>query len=423
MTTPDAPRALVSGGVTPRANPPACGGAAGQTKPGVGELLQLGTEAIVGTILVAADLPMAWLLAPIISHYAYNAVNICSRPQPPEPVLDITTINNAIQFKNPLVSFPAQQLVVQWFTNILWPLICNCANGSAPPLSTPSLLPPAYSNPGMPAGPQPTPCANNATSLSVPQQDWGDALIGITNHEMPASATSAHVKARIYPGGIGPAGTPGTVTVTWGVYGTGPTSTTYVQTFSTSATDTTMEANLPLIVNDYQIGYQIHADSWPSQFQADLYVDVYCNGDVATVPTEPCCPPDPLLDQKLFEIEQLLEAVWNQLQTLTGVKSWIDGVRHAGLSGNGSFPLQGKAIGIRVEMDQLPVGVQVNPGTPTFYYNAGFITPYSNDTPLRGWRLTYQDESYQLPSVTDMIGYTLLHGTTVDIVELLAPTS
>jgi hypothetical protein len=67
----------------------------------------------------------------------------------------------------------------------------------------------------------------------------------------------------------------------------------------------------------------------------------------------------------------------------------------------------------------LPDNPQILPGTPTFYWDMGFITPLAFDTPLRGWRLVFERQSFQLQNVTDAISYTLLGNTVVDVVEQL----
>jgi hypothetical protein len=118
-------------------------------------------------------------------------------------------------------------------------------------------------------------------------------------------------------------------------------------------------------------------------------------------------------------LQQLLELVRNLHNGTAGPISWHDGVRHTGLSGAGSFVLSGAAIGIRVDMTTLPVGQPPLQGDPTFFWNAGFVTPIALDSPLRGQRLVFEHESMTLPNFTDSIGYTLLNGTVVDITELL----
>jgi hypothetical protein len=128
-----------------------------------------------------------------------------------------------------------------------------------------------------------------------------------------------------------------------------------------------------------------------------------------------CCPPDPTVMQTLELILQLVQ----NIHSTSSPTSWIDGAVHIGVQGAGSFPLSGKAIGIRVDMTRLPENVRVNPGDPTFFWDAGFITPVALTSPLRGARLVFEHQSFQIPPFTDTIAWTLLHNCEVTITELL----
>jgi hypothetical protein len=147
--------------------------------------------------------------------------------------------------------------------------------------------------------------------------------------------------------------------------------------------------------------------------------DFYCG----TTPGQPlglnCCPPDPEIIGALNQILQLIRGI----QTSSGPTSWVDGAVHGTLSGAGSFPLLGAAIGIRVDMVTLPAGTRVGPGEPTFFWDAGFVTPIALTSPLRGQRLVFEHESMTLPAFTDSVGYTLINGCTVTITELLPVNS
>lgn len=149
----------------------------------------------------------------------------------------------------------------------------------------------------------------------------------------------------------------------------------------------------------------------------------YCAGQSTTAPETPCCPPDPLLTNYLNMIYAKLLQIEAELGSSSGgvvpPVSWSDGTRHAGLSGAGSFIIDPKAIGVRFEVTTPPSSPQVLPGDPDFYWNMGFVTPIALSSPLRGWRLVFLKQSFELPEFTDSIGYTLLEGTVVTAVELL----
>jgi hypothetical protein len=150
----------------------------------------------------------------------------------------------------------------------------------------------------------------------------------------------------------------------------------------------------------------------------------YCGGASPGQLTS-CCPPDETTTTLIQNILNITQSTYDLVLNLGGggPTGWTDGVRHSSLSGSGTFMLSGDAIGVRVEMTTLPSGGQVNAGSPTFYWDAGFITPYAAESPFRGQRLVFQDQVFPLPSFTDQIGYTLLHGTVVNVVELLPLTA
>jgi hypothetical protein len=148
----------------------------------------------------------------------------------------------------------------------------------------------------------------------------------------------------------------------------------------------------------------------------DYGIQVYCGTQLPNT-LESCCPPDPGVMLALNNIISMLNKLGVGSKPPIG---WTDGPVHAGLAGAGTITLQGATtIGIRVDMTAPPAGVSVTPGSPAFYWDSGFITPIAIGSPLRGWRLVFNPESFALPEFTDQIGYTLLHGTQITITELL----
>jgi hypothetical protein len=146
-----------------------------------------------------------------------------------------------------------------------------------------------------------------------------------------------------------------------------------------------------------------------------IHLSAYCGAGAQSAPVTPCCPPDPMLEQYLRLIVQLLQGI-HVTQPST---AWTDGAVHSGLSGSGSFAFAGKPTGIRFNVTTPPSAPVIIPGNPNFYWNMGFVTPIGNATPLRGWRLVYLAESFILPVYADSCGYTLLHGTLANATELL----
>jgi hypothetical protein len=144
---------------------------------------------------------------------------------------------------------------------------------------------------------------------------------------------------------------------------------------------------------------------------------LYCGTDNPLTVVTPCCPPDPTLEQRLAYLIQLAHA--NIALTGQSLRGHVDGTRHSGLSGSGTVTLVDGVLAVRVEIKTGLSSLQLNPGSPNYYFSAGFITPIAAGSPLKGARLVYSAQTYPVPSYTDQIGFTLPPGVTVDIVELL----
>lgn len=404
--------------IIPRALP-ACNGEPGKIKPGMERLTYIGSAAIGAFIAESTAGIGAVLLAGILGGVTWDLLNICSAPQPPDVTLTDVIVADALAFSDPLRSFPAQQTVIQWFTHQMWPLWCDCLDGShPPPVLSPS--PPASDNPGLPPGPDPDICRSGRgySASSTPGLNQFVTFYPVTGGppNLPVGATSVRTWGRITKG----SGTDSSVQVDLQRSQNGGLMTTYrTLQLGLASTGPSFDWSIPVDPATTATGFVVN----PANTQLNLFIETeaaaYCGPANGSVPVEPCCPPDPNLDQRLTQITGMLTAIWNKVSQAPGAVSWKDGTRHTGLANNGYFALDGPAIGIRVEMTTQPTGVLVNPGTPAFYWDAGFITPYAMDTPLRGNRLVFHEQSFQLPAVTDAIGYTLLHGCTVNIIELV----
>lgn len=142
---------------------------------------------------------------------------------------------------------------------------------------------------------------------------------------------------------------------------------------------------------------------------------------VPPVPQPPGgCTTDDLCVQ-VHQIEQYIlnsTIIFNESPSV-GLADWQDGARHSSLRELGHLQLQSNAVGIRVEVTHLPEPPTILTGEPDFYWNMGFLTPTVHFIALRGWRLVFSPQAFQLPQLADGISWTLLHGTEMDIVELI----
>lgn len=145
---------------------------------------------------------------------------------------------------------------------------------------------------------------------------------------------------------------------------------------------------------------------------------LWCPGTSPISPNAPCCPPDPQLFGMLRTVLNALKAIYEEMPRDTLLLK--DGTQHLALSGAGSIMLSAAVVGIRVDVvPQVPTWPN-NPGVPAYYLSMGFITSFELGTPLKGWRLVYQSQTFPVQKYADQIGYTLPAGIQINITELLA---
>jgi hypothetical protein len=381
---------------------------------------------------------IAEIIAPILAGTIVSVPSFCAADPPPDPNLTATDLVNLMNPINPAASTDALARVRQWAESWYWWNICECTSVATP-------APPGMSNPGpvgkdngLPSG-KTSPCWNGQSS------DTGALILdtgsntnlffyepGLLPGNQSINGASLDTRFATMAYNILPTPAPTQLQVTWNyadpVGGTlylriayctssGATvGTDLVNALSTLGTHTTTftAASVPagayawiaLLFAGTSISTQV-GELWSST----LELTYQCTG--ANTPPSGCCPPDPMLDNKINLILNLLAA---QQPVST---SWTDGAAHTGLTGSGSFAFSGKPTGLRFNVTTPPAHPEINPGSPNFYWNMGYVTPIGNATPLRGWRLVYLAESFILPVYADSCGYTLLDGTVATATELL----
>lgn len=423
-----------------------CGGGASGARPGVvGNAFQTasGITAYLSTLL---PLPLAIAIGALAAVETFEVATYCAVDPPPDPGL---TPADMVDFLNPsdLANYlPAQAKVRQWWRHVYWWQVCECTGATTPPLPPPSNPGGQSQNPGLPSG-----TSVNCYTSNAPYSTVGVAS-GHTNFDLstiwlPPTSDKIPVSVAF------PLGT---------VTGQALRLPTNFQSFNFTSKNSGATSSPPSNSVDASIlffdGTGAQKDSQqfltsqaiqlgpltgaPRPVGAPTYAailgqnsaDPAVSGKLMTWDVElrftcpgdgiasPCCPPDPGLELK---INQLLDLVINlagrgSAATPTG---WHDGASHTGLRGSGSFLIDARAIGIRLNVTVPPSGVNVDPGNPDFYWDMGFITPYALGSPLRGFRLVFLNQSAAIPDFTDQIGYTLKHGTEITATELLPTTT
>jgi hypothetical protein len=384
---------------------------------------------------------LAIIIAPLLGLGGYDATSLCSTDPPPDPGLNQNDLLALLEPQQPLTFYPAVTKVNQWFKHNYWCIACQCDNGTNPNCGTPSNPGPISTNPGMPGGTSQGACWQSSTT------------------EYTAVTTSAPPKLfspELLPGTLDSTGTiTGTPTLTWQTKSIPPGVQQLTATFAASGTrpygftglyvfdaagnylstplavdwsdppsitpnPVTRTATLPANAHSWIWEYESYwggpGFNQPAPGQMTTQFSYTCS-TTPNQPVVPCCPPDPSTDIRLRSIQEMLMYL-TQHGSASAV-SHIDGTRHAGLSGAGTVTLVAQVDAIRVEVKSNLAGWPLNPGTPNYYLSMGFITSIAVGSPLKGWRLVYQSQTFPIVLYADQIGYTLPPGITVDIVELL----
>ena len=416
-----------------------CSGAASRVKSGVPGEAQVGTSTISAAI--SAFAPYLMPIAILIEGFSIEMQSMCAGDPPAMPSFDALDMSVVIGgVVNPHFAETSRKvgdLLYNWF----WPLYCECVDGT-PPLQVQPPLPPQGANYGSSVGIRP--CSMGGWA--------GNAPLG--NADPPPSNTGIDVGYRILPTD----GTTRTFTVANSTYVayrklTGVTDAKWTrksvvpQGTQTSVgpniaikqwTDANVLAKTTLLNQNWDTPTQSgtftigSSATWLTAYAGaepifgafdnitDPLVTVnlewYCGQAPGT--QSDCCPPDPSIALTLNNLVSIVTDIQNRLGQ--GESGYVDGYRHSNVRGTGSVILQGDALAVRVETHPPFPPVIILPGTPSYYYDMGFVTPYILQSPLRSTRVTFTNQTVQLPRHTDQLGYTLLNGITVDLVELIA---
>ena len=409
-----------------------CGTGGGTIKPGYERAVYIGAASVEALAAEFGTPATAAILAPIIAAGTYDLLHICTNGDPGDPVLTVQDLVYALNPYDFVNSGAAWQRIQQWFVHMMWPTWCDCANGTIPPPATSAPLPAGGVNSGLPAGPSTKPCWQVQQTFTTPTNavpvDVTDALMpsgtplavsgcftGQPTHAptMPSGVTHVTVQ---YAGDALPSDNAHSYNLIGCTFGpTGVSNGPQLVIDISIGAPTSGTAVFALPTNTAAMLWSLNGNE---QHQLAVNLSFLCAGQDPNGVSTPCCPPDPLLDQKLTSIVQMLQVLGNHL--VVGNASLVSSTVHAGLSGAGTITLVHACAAIRVNVTSSLTNWPANPGSPTYYLSLGFITSVAVGAPLKGWRLVYQSQTYPLAPYADQIGYTLPPGVTIDIIEELA---
>lgn len=414
-----------------------CGGGASTPRPGMPALIEDSANAIAAALaLLGFEVPaaVAALISPVTR---ITTSTFCANDPPADPGLTATDLINAFEFTLPGVSLPAINKIAQWWLSQRWYDVCQCSAVTTPAPPSPSNPGnPVGNNSGLPSGPTTPPCwsvtfsdqfphySSPTTTPPITRNDVGlpsGATLAVNNHYSGLADTAVAIPAGVNnltlhsQSSIAVSGVQESLSAVYFYDNTG----TYVgllsavccgTAFPNPATLAAIPAGATYWLIDHLNQNSVQASSVTTEFS------FYCSGQSPTGVVTECCPPDPILETLLNQILALETAIYQSLPT--PVSSWAESTAHSGLSGHGSIGLSGNAIAVKVTLTTIPSWVGVDIASPTFYFDAGFVTFTTVEGSYSSNRVTYSPQVFSVPLLGYQLDYTLENGCVATVTEL-----
>lgn len=417
-----------------------CGGGASGPKAGTDAAIGL-SGTVIDAVVSALGFPE---LSPVIAVATAGTVLAtdvyCTADPPDDPMLTSDDFAAAQDPSNPTAYFTALGRIKDWFLRQYWWAVCTCTGAATPSAPAPN-LPSGYgSNTGLPSGTSTAPCWDTTGIFALEGEPSGGAGASGTwwadAHDpmLPSGDTFTYVDG----GGNGtqnilmyriPSPVSGLTVIattdspvptgndvrcsvtTLNQAGTSLEGNTVadVTPGNTTATATTTTLN----TSAYWWGAVV-SNSGPAPITVTMEVKYNCSTAPGTV--TPCCPPDPLVDQYLSQILAVVTNLYSSQPT--PINSFAEGTVTSGLTGNGTLSISGASISIKVDLTSLPPGIGQDVGSPTFYFDVGYITFTTVEGNYSSQRITFATQVFSVPLLANTVSYTFLSGVVATITEL-----
>lgn len=411
--------------------PDLCRGGGAHANTSYGTIVVVTAAAAEAALLKFVNKNVAEVLAPIIAGVSYNLTALCGDFAPDDPGLTADDIGDALNPANPLTWVPAVSKVRQWFLSWYWTLVCICDDGGAVGAVSPSAPSDVGSNPGLPPGSPGAPCWDITRAAVRPA---GSAVMDISTSYLPAGAThsvtpgygGAPTTGYAIPTGV----TTFTSTVTVDPFSGAPNSDGYLYMYGSTGTvvatshlwtnsgaGTTFTQG-PVTVPGTAVYWNMFVDgSTTDDTSFNLHFSFLCSGGggPGTI-VQPCCPPDPLLQQTINQIYGMVTLIQRQLVPF----AYIHGTAHSSLTGSGELSLQG-VLGVKIEPGSIPGDAGIEAGDPDVLWLSSWVNWGNDDGWLtREWlRVSPQVSFPPYAGQFTRLGYSIRPGLAVDITELV----
>ena len=386
-----------------------CSGGTSSSRAGFARFQYVGPSA-VAALLVNIPTWAAVGIAAYIGSVTYDLTTYCSTDPPSTPTLTAQDFVDLFSPNRPLEFVTAQRKFQQWVGSLVWWNFCKCDTVATPAMPTPAAPPAGIPNPNpVPVAAQP--CFSQAfRSLKIVTGNF--ILVPTTAVSLPRTVTEARVTVSRVASGAGAHGTQiGATATIANIPGQGSQAAggALSGTAIGSQTTVTAIANTPNTVT-----FNATSNSSVDTDTYDVVFDFYCGG--VSSQSTPCCEPDPILQGQLDVILSTVTLLQRQLAPF----AYIPGTVHTGLSGAGSFAIQG-LLGVKVSVTTLPASYGREGTSPTEFFDLGWLTFGTTDGYPSSFRLE-RNPQLTLParcSAFTELAYDLRPGVVVTITELL----
>lgn len=388
-----------------------CGGAASRPIAGFAPNVQVST-AMLGA--AAINWPARWAVAyaGFLAAVNYNLTTMCATDPPADPGF---TAADGLAMLNPWSMDPipfsnASAKLQQLLQRYLWYQFCECATMATPAVPAAPAAPANLPDPAPPlSGPLPSGC------------QFVPAWAGTIGSGFASNGAT-------FQAGLNPTSFQGTCY--WSSFGAGPhPQQTYTVSFSVpglagaqGVRTFTPTINVPLTVvvpvpagaNAITLSVSCTAGGTDTTQFGQTWL--FCNGQIPGVPAAPCCPPDPTMMGMLENVLGYVKLLQRQLAPF----SYVTGTAHAGITGTGTFAVQG-LLGMKVAVTAYPATNRVSGGEPSYIYDLGWMSIETPDGFIDEVRVRSTAQVWQPRMMSDAtrFGYYLRPGVTATFTELV----
>jgi hypothetical protein len=301
----------------------------------------------------------------------------------------------------------------------LWWDFCQCTGGSTPPAPTPVPAPTGWQidNPKLTQPPTGTPCGGDLTRGTTitwdPAGNFADDFAQNYNPTSFPTYTWLNAAADTDQ----PADFPVLFTLEWRAAQGSPVLGT--ATIEMPAQDAVLgTSRTPVFPAPGSTGFSWRghrSGAGPASSQVSLRMTPFC-GAPPTSTMQPCCPPDPKLENLIVQVLRLEQLI---LEGLGGSTAYVRGTPHFSLQGTGTLTVS-SLRGIAVDVTAgIPARIQI-PGNPPYQWDLGFLSFSDGGGMLQQIRIT-REHQIMLPPHMDLtthVGYFLFPGVAITATEL-----